>query len=134
MSNQNTNLPAFMRKDARTIVVAFQPHLVGQIQKGYTYLASKEVEIDEGDTVVVDVGGTLKLVTVMEVNDEVEFLRNSAVQLKWIVDVVSTGRYNHTNELDEAIRTAHEEVVDKKLFKAVRKQMEKSHGYSEGIL
>jgi preprotein translocase subunit YajC len=81
------NIAALLREDAVTVRVQFQQTVAEQkqgfTQQSYQYVTN--LKLQEGDKVVVDGGGKMKLAEVVEVHETVEIKPNEDIQYKWIL-------------------------------------------------
>lgn len=107
------NIAALMRSDTRTVHVSFNTELSSTRNvvegKGYTYVTDLVLEV--GDLVAVEASDSMKLATVIQVDDNVEIEPNSNIAFKWIVAKVELLHYETTmtlnKNLTDAVATAY---------------------------
>ena len=116
-SIMDNNLAALLRHDAKTVHVKLK--YVGSgpaLNKLYTYVS--HLPLSEGDTVVVDASGEMKLAEVKKMDDEVKIDPGSDTEYKWVIAKVDFAAYE-ANEKRNADIVAEAAVI-------VRNNMRKS--------
>lgn len=80
-----------------TVGVKFDPTLEGEVgvnSKEYTYKVDMDVELKEGDFVVVEAVGQLKVVVVTEVHLTPQINYHGNTTYKWVLQKVEVDAYN----------------------------------------
>ena len=99
------NIVALLRDGTRSITVKFYTdHSAGQLEgRGYIYLTT-DPTIKEGDDVVVRVGLTPKVVSVICVDEDLNIAPNSETEFKWVVCRIDYDPYAKLMDDNDALK------------------------------
>lgn len=110
------NLAALLRDDTRTIKVQFETN--GQ---QYTYVT--ELDLQVGDHVVVTAREQLKVVQVVQVDDELDIQPNGSIAYQWVVGKVDMTQHQARTERNRQITDAVAKTYRKQMRKAFAEQI-----------
>lgn len=77
--------------------------------KKYTYVTHLDIQV--GDTVIAEAGGTPKLVKVVQVDDDVKIEPNDSIEYGWIICKIDMAAYAANRERNVKIESAVAEAM-----------------------
>ncbi len=123
------NICSLFQDNFKTISVQFQ-----EGYKLYTYKCLKDVEIEDGDTVVVFARNEYKCATVKAVHENSEIDYDSNITYKWIVQKVDTNLHDEILESEAKFAKAFKQIRKKALKKKAVDQFKEFLGEDEKTL
>lgn len=100
------NIAAFLREGARTVNVAFEND---EAAKTYTYVT--DLEMTQGDVVLVKANDELKIAFVHSVDDDLKIEPNSNMKYKWVMGKIDMSYFleneKKNEEVEEVIKNAY---------------------------
>lgn len=105
---QFENLVCSAQTRYTTVEVAFTENAKAAL---YTYKASLDLNLQEGDAVVVPAAGKFQIVKVVRVHKAPKLLFNEEIRLLWVVQKIDFTAYKAAVEAEEVLREKLEDII-----------------------
>ena len=105
------NIAALLMDSCKTVSVTFEVNLKGST----AYVYKTVLDLEFGDSVVVNVSGKLKVATVTEIHKVPRLDMDSQLEYKWIIQKVDTTKYDELLKLESEFQDKLTEIVQQDL-------------------
>ena len=105
------NIAALLMDSCKTVSVTFEVNLKGST----AYVYKTVLDLEFGDSVVVNVSGKLKVATVTEIHKVPRLDMDSQLEYKWIIQKVDTTKYDELLKLESEFQDTLTEIVQQDL-------------------
>ena len=111
MSMKTHNIAALLMESCKTVSVTFEVNL----KNSTAYVYKTVLDLEFGDSVVVNVSGKLKIATVTEIHKVPRLDMDSQLEYKWIIQKVDTTKYDELLKLESEFQDTLMEIVQQDL-------------------
>lgn len=105
------NIAALLMESCKTVSVTFEVNL----KNSTAYVYKTVLDLEFGDSVVVNVSGKLKIATVTEIHKVPRLDMDSQLEYKWIIQKVDTTKYDELLKLESEFQDTLMEIVQQDL-------------------
>lgn len=128
---KNVNAACLFQNDMTTVKVVFDfsniissnNDFLNISAKKYTYKITKNSGIKAGDVIAVPANGEVKIVLVVEVDDEPDIDYDARYKYQWVIQKIDTSEYHKRvdseNKFYKTLRSAEKKKIQKELVEEI---------------